>query len=604
MREVRDFLAVSLAALLCFGGAVADTGVQQLPNLEGVIPRVSRGLASASPSGFEPMDWGFENKGGEVKRVRWEVSSEMHNFHNSAVSFGSSYMSKVAPSGPGSAPANIKVLFPVSVLRDASGFSNRWAEVSVGASSLHRQHLGISSFGVHSGGLETSPVAFSSALRLDEATVQSAFLGAAGAHGHPVPIPNPMEKRFETTPSHSIRRLRGTIFDGLEKFPAESRAFFGLSGLWVEGGDWKRTSQGMRDAILEWVRAGGRLYLAETGTRDGEEGSREWGMGSVTRRAGWNEKEFTRLKEDVFNLDRSPFPALEADYSGWTSDLLKAHDLPLGWLALFLVAFSVLAAPVNLFVIAPSHRRHRLFITVPVFSLGAVLLLMGYIVGREGTGGKGIRNGLLYLEPGTASSILFQEQMSRTGIISQEAFPFPEDAVLMWVQSRAGRVPNLSLLRQGDEAAGGWFVSRAVQSHVLHRWIPSRASVVLSGDSGVQPILVSTVNHAMSPVFYVDESGECWKAAELLPGRPAVTEKSTREELESWYGKVFEEPSRNLKARAAHVAGRRGWFYAKAQQAPDFWLATSPKIEWVRNELLCVGPVKAQDIKGVAEVRP
>ena len=83
-----------------------------------------------------------------------------------------------------------------------------------------------------------------------------------------------------------------------------------------------------------------------------------------------------------------------------------------------------------------------------------------------------------------------------------------------------------------------------------------------------------------------------------------MTEKSTREELESWYGKVFEEPSRNLKARAAHVAGRRGWFYAKAQQAPDFWLATSPKIEWVRNELLCVGPVKAQDIKGVAEVRP
>jgi hypothetical protein len=227
---------------------------------------------------------------------------------------------------------------------------------------------------------------------------------------------------------------------------------------------------------------------------------------------------------------------------------------------------------------------------------------VGFILGTEGRGGVGVRNGLLLVEPGAVSSIFFQEQISRTGVIAQAAFPVPEDAVFMWVSALHSRAYATNIARQGSEASGGWFLARAIQAHVLHRWIPSRASVGLK--PGATPSLLSTVNHGMGPVFFIDDAGAYWKAAELLPGQSAVTEKSTKQEFEEWYAGVFEEPSSNMKARAAHVAGRRGWFYAKAQQAPDFWIATSPKIRWVRDEMLCCGPVKAPDLDAVAEVRP
>jgi hypothetical protein len=292
------------------------------------------------------------------------------------------------------------------------------------------------------------------------------------------------------------------------------------------------------------------------------------------------------------------------DYSGWSSELTKAPRLQLGWLVFFLLGFAVLAAPVNLYLIAPRNKRHRLFVSVPMLSLGAVGALVGFILFNEGAGGTGMRNALLMLEPGAGNSILYQEQLSRTGMVAQSGFPFPEDAVFMWVPGEGRTNHNVALLRQGNTAAGGWFVARAVQSHILQRWIPSRAEVVLRQSPGAAPALVSSVNHVMGPVFYVDEAKHYWKAGELAPGNPAVMEKATPEEFTAWYAGVFAEPSANLRARAKQVGARPGWFYAKAEAAPDFWIATSPQIRWVRDQMLCCGPVKAQVLNTVTEAQP
>lgn len=608
--------ACALLVAACLSGrlAVADTTAMPLQKLEGLAAECRAPLGTANVSGFDPMLWKVENARLGPMRMELEVGFELPqiNHQSGSKGFSSSYDWTV-DSTVSAAPAEWKkVLLPVSVLSERSFGVGLETEMRVGG--LHAQtHLSRPPFGgAHIGGIFTMPVAFSASLHLDGAQAQKAFESSAvGPHA----AHDALFFRFQKEIPARHRALRGTTFQGLDDFPADARSFFGLAGLWLDESEWKRSSAPMQEAVLEWVRSGGRLYLTrpEGGaqtleplmgieSRDVNQ-SREWGLGRILRQGAWKAADSGRLKADVLDLDKSPFPPLAADYAGWTSALTAPVQANLVWLLLFLFGFAVLAAPVNLYLIAPKQRRHRLFVTVPLLSLCAVILLVGFILASEGTGGTGIRNGLLLLEPGAASSILYQEQSSRTGIIAQSGFPLPEDAVFMWVRAQHSDGHSSTLLRNGAEASGGWFLSRAVQAHLLQRWIPSRAAVVVKQGAGGNPTLVSTVNHRMGPVFFVDDSGGHWKVGELLPGSPATTEKTSKQDFESWYAGVFQEPSSNLKARAEHARGRSGWFYAKAQEAPDFWIPTSPKIRWVRDEMLCCGPVKAPVLNPSAEVR-
>jgi hypothetical protein len=331
---------------------------------------------------------------------------------------------------------------------------------------------------------------------------------------------------------------------------------------------------------------------------------RAWGLGRITRVSGWDKNDVSRIKSEVRSLDFSPFPSAQGDYEHWTSKLLDPPRLNIGLLVLFLFGFGILAAPVNLYWIAPRQKRHRLFVSVPLLSLGASALLFGFIISTEGIGGTGIRNGMLLLEPGAASAVLYQEQMARTGLINETSFPVPEDVNFLLVNVPNAIQRGSALLREGNTAAGGWFVSRAIQAHLLNRLVPSRAEVVLRQGTGKAPALLSSVNHPMGPVFYLDESHQYWKAAEISPGHAVPLEQCNKTEFETWYGTVFSEPSANLKARAKHVVGRPGWFYAQASKASDFWIPTSPQIRWMRDEMLCCGPVKAPALNTVKEVNP
>ena len=91
-----------------------------------------------------------------------------------------------------------------------------------------------------------------------------------------------------------------------------------------------------------------------------------------------------------------------------------------------LVLFGILVGPVNLFVLAKSGRRHRLFITTPLISLGASLLLILLIIFQDGFGGRGMRRVLMEVRPdaGQNAAFLHQEQIARTGILTGTASPW------------------------------------------------------------------------------------------------------------------------------------------------------------------------------------
>ncbi|MEY2599839.1 MAG: hypothetical protein RLZZ142_2098, partial [Verrucomicrobiota bacterium] len=105
---------------------------------------------------------------------------------------------------------------------------------------------------------------------------------------------------------------------------------------------------------------------------------------------------------------------------------------------------------------------------------------------------------------------------------------------------------------------------------------------------------LSSANHPIRPVYYADPQGNYWTASELLPGKPTPLAPCKKGDFESWVASAISEPSPNLSARIAQSKAKRGWFFGGAQEAPGIWIPTSPQVRWVRDEMLCLGPVSRE----------
>jgi hypothetical protein len=96
----------------------------------------------------------------------------------------------------------------------------------------------------------------------------------------------------------------------------------------------------------------------------------------------------------------------------------------------FLVIFGVLVGPVNLFVLAPAGKRHKLFITTPLLSIGASIVMVGLILIQDGTGGTGRRFIAINLQPDEAAAYVTQEQISRTGVLFGTGFEMKQPVLI------------------------------------------------------------------------------------------------------------------------------------------------------------------------------
>jgi hypothetical protein len=384
----------------------------------------------------------------------------------------------------------------------------------------------------------------------------------------------------------------GGVFVELDRLPVDPRVLLNASGIWMRVSDWNRSGATVRRTLGDWVRAGGWLHLhrdAQAVPVEMDGHTWEVGLGRVIESGELEASADAakKLLDGVVALDENPYPGRREDYQGWESTLVPRFGLNATVLILFLAGFSVIAVPVNLLFFAPSARRHRLFVTIPLISVLALVLLVGAVVTKDGLGGQGIRNGLLVMTPGEVKAPIYQEQLSRCGMLSMSGFEFPEEmSIVMLHHDSAGR-----FVRSGKELSGDWFRSRQVQGQVIQGWIASRSAVELKGhDETGRPLFESTVPWVLGPVHFVGMDGKHWRVDELRPGVRATLKEVAGKEFERWIQGAFEEPSENLQARLKLAASRRGWFFGVTQD-PAAFVGTSPQIVWKRDRMMCAGPV-------------
>ncbi|OYW30847.1 MAG: hypothetical protein B7Z47_02885 [Chthoniobacter sp. 12-60-6] len=417
-------------------------------------------------------------------------------------------------------------------------------------------------------------------------------------------------------------RSGGGYYGGTKAFgsrfePADlPESWLGYSGfdfILLSSTDWQKLKPAVKRALLEWVRLGGKLHVyVSAGTTAVSlglpEGADATSLGKIT----------------TLPWDGKTLPAGETLNRYWgatqrttslTSDHATTGHWPLlgllgtrsfaSWqVIVFLVIFGLLVGPVNLFVLAPAGKRHKLFVTTPLLSIGASIVMVVLILLQDGTGGIGRRFIAINLEPAEASAYVTQEQVSRTGVMLGTAFEMKQPVLIEplampdtpWVKLKnVGTSQPTSLTQEGRERRGNFFQSRAEQGQVLRAAISTRARLELKAGAApdAPPTLISALGFTVDELFYTDAAGGYWRLEKpLSTGQSATLVKADESAHRLWREAAIQPAVQSLRDRLAiAIKDRRSYFIAKARSAPDFTLDTLSSIRWENDQIVVFGPV-------------
>jgi hypothetical protein len=587
---------LSLLVFCCPGPLRAATQICSVATApgSGIHVEVTSPATSIAPGGFAPVRVKITN--GSQRAGIWALEFSEGNFS------GSSRVSRFEIRVPAGIPSETWLMVPLSDLPDFRTPSSRLSLELTGPGIEKPRAGGFQLGNGRFGDPATGWVAITESLATKQWGELEARLKGTSPGGIALPLSELPLAKHRALSSLPKRGLAGAPVV-LREFPPDSRAFSGFAGLWLRPSDWETLDSARREALRQWILQGGRLFVAaEAGPlrlaglpEPGESGDAPLGFGRIERTAFQaGSMDLEKLVRQVISLDGAPASASDDDYrTGWAaSDLLGKPTLNVPGILLAVGLIAVLIGPVNLLWFAPPNRRHRLFVTVPLLSLGASLLVLTTIILGDGVGGAGIRNALVLLGEGRSQGVLIQEQLSRSRFLFSRQFTLPEEASLAWIQMKDGRHAEPRLFREGGRLGGDWFQSRAVQAHRIQLNFPTRAEVSCRpGAPGSAPELLSTVPDRMDRVFYMDDAGAYWTAPQLETGRPQPLQASTRSAFEEWVREVRADFSVNLSESLAETSHRPGWFYGTLK-APrgGLVLETLDSVRWDRQTVLVLGP--------------
>ncbi len=401
--------------------------------------------------------------------------------------------------------------------------------------------------------------------------------------------------------------------------PDDWRAYSGHDACLMTDSDWSDLPAGARNALKKWNRLGGALliYTTSSATDLNSLGLAKNAAGTSDLDLGWGTvrlREFPDngiletkdtvllVRDSIRHIGGHRAKNLRENFrSGWP--LQSAFGEKSSHIALFilvLILFGVLVGPINLFVFARSGKRHKLFVSTPLISLGASALLIALILFQDGFGGRGQR--LVLHEVGADNTAyVSQEQIARTGVLLKTAFTTSEHGCLSPVtlaSSRWARVTadngggkgryNINLDPSGLKATGDWFKSRSEHGHLFETVRPSRGRVNLVQNPG-PPTINSTFDFSLDEIFFRDASGQLWKGADVQQGRNLALSPCPEQEFRDWFDDNRGRFGTRNRSRLDLSRERRGYFFALSTSADG--ISTLKNLNWEHTFTMLTGQV-------------
>lgn len=392
-----------------------------------------------------------------------------------------------------------------------------------------------------------------------------------------------------------------------KQLPDDWLAFSGYDSVIMTDGDWTNIPPGGRNAILSWLRLGGQLVIYSTGSATAASLGMptETSFGTVAIRPVSSDLKLDApavVKLVTANVTKPQQVSQQSDFQkSWPlQNLLGAQTFRYALFIIVLIAFGILVGPVNLFVFAKSGQRHKLFITTPLISLGASLILIALIIVQDGFGGNGMRRVLMEVRPdaGANAAYLHQEQFCRTGVLTSSRFTINTPSAFQPVAIAASRWARFTdgsgakgnfNLQPADgklQASGDWFQSRSEHGHVLSAVVATRGRIE---ETDTPDTCLSTFEFPIDTLFYLDETKQ-WHRAEgitagkrfpLTPVEISMVDPALATEINAF-------AARN-KQFLKTAKDRPGHFIAITTHAPG--IDTNPGIKWKETLTVVTGPI-------------
>jgi len=390
-----------------------------------------------------------------------------------------------------------------------------------------------------------------------------------------------------------------------KRLPDDWRAFSGFDTIMLTEADWADVPPGPRNAITSWVRLGGQLVVYASGNPTAAS------LG-LPEDPGFGEALIESIKPDhrlnavdTVNLAYSKraikhrLASISSDFNS-TWPLKKAFgEKSFNYIifVLILLAFGILVGPVNLFVFAKSGRRHRLFITTPLISIGTSLILIALIIFEDGFGGNGSRLTLMEVRPDGNQNAAFiqQEQFSRSGVMTSPSFTVETPALIAqtplassrWARFTSGSSGTYDLqpASGGLFANGDWFQSRSEQGQLVTAVLPTRGRIEATSDPGT---VVSTFDFPIETLLIRDPSGQWHRGENIAKGKPAELTPIDPTMVQPILNDTTKRFTARNRAFLRRVADRNDSYIAFPKQAPA--VETHPGIDW-KTDTVITGPI-------------
>ncbi len=392
-----------------------------------------------------------------------------------------------------------------------------------------------------------------------------------------------------------------------KQLPDDWLAYSGYDSVVMTDTDWSSIPPAGRNAILSWVRLGGQLNIyskseSTTAKSLGLPEQPSFGEISVSYITPGGNLPIRIMDDVIKNSNKPKQESITTNFSGiWPlqTDFGQQkfrYSLFVGVLAVF----AILVGPVNLFVFAKAGQRHRLFITTPIISLAASLLLIGLIVVQDGFGGSGIRRVLMEVRPddGLNAAHVHQEQFCRTGVLTGSDFTVATPVALSPVpisQSRWARFTNANEakgifnLQPADgkmEASGDWFQSRSEHGHILSAVVSTRGRIE---KTDTPETYISTFEFPIEVIYFLDASSQWQQASNVESGKKFTFKPAEKATALKELNKAANSLSQRNREILKTAMTRPGHFIALTSHARG--IDTHPSIRWKKTQTTITGPV-------------
>jgi hypothetical protein len=374
--------------------------------------------------------------------------------------------------------------------------------------------------------------------------------------------------------SHS-RALDGSPIDP-RLIPADWRGLAGFEVLIFGESEWREIPAPQRNAIQDWVIKGGKLVVFRSGTANDAtlpQGG-ELGIGEVVH---WVPGDAFQDSVVRFVLAKE-VPAVGSPLQNytwrWPLALSMGRPEPPGLLIIsFVVGFALVIGPLNFLAFAPQGQRHRLFWTTPAIALAASALMGMFIILSEGFGGRGDRFGILVNLPQLRKSALWQEQVSRTGVLASGTFVPSEPSLILPIGLRdspggySASERGKTYLLDGSTWSGDWFRSRTTQAQIFSAVLPTRSQIQLVSSPDSAPSVISSFEETLEDFWYFDDDEMAWRGQDLRPGEKRPLQRADYKEFEVWWRDALNPAGYITRDRAqAFAKNKKGKFFASTQK--------------------------------------